>query len=108
MICRNSSYKWTFLKINKNGITTAVAKIVPKKILVSVSLKIFFSVKGINKIPNKIIVGSLTINQIGMYVEGKFFEYINLPYVLVPTLLKWLDINSTISKNNAGFNHKGG
>ena len=62
---------------------------VPKKIAFFLSLKIFFSEKGNNKIPKIIIIGIFTAIQIGMYVEGKSWAYIILPNVFVPTLLKW-------------------
>ena len=65
-----------------------VSSKVPKKVAFFLFSKILFSVKGNNKIPKIIIIGIFTAIQIGIYVEGKSLEYIILPKVVVPTLLK--------------------
>ena len=66
-----------------------VSSKVPKKVAFFLFSKILFSVKGNSKIPKIIIIGIFTAIQIGIYVEGKSLEYIILPKVVVPTLLKW-------------------
>ena len=60
---------------------------VPKIVDTLLFVNIFFSEKGINKMPTIINNGSFTINQINKYVGGKSVAYIILPKVFVPTLL---------------------
>ena len=95
-----------------SGIINVVSKILPKKIDLFFSLKIFFSDKGNAKIPIIIKTGILTASQIRMYVEGRSWAYIILPYVFVPTLLKWLALIFIVviinegSNKNIGLNRK--
>ena len=58
-ICRISSYRGTLVKINNTGITKEVDSKVPKKIFLLLEVNIFFSEKGINNRPIKIIRGNL-------------------------------------------------
>ena len=50
-------------------------------------VNIFFSVNGIKKIPSKIKKGNFTDSQIGIYVGGKSFAYMQVPRVFVQTSL---------------------
>ena len=77
--------------------------ILKKKTEFFLSLNIFLSTTGIVVNPNKQINGILTINQISKYVDGKFLEYIVVPIVIVPTLLKWFKLIFKVSKNRNGF-----
>ena len=76
--------------------------ILEKKIEFFLFLNIFLSTIGMVINPNKQINGILTINQISKYVDGKFLEYIVVPIVMVPTLLKWFKLIFKVSKNRNG------
>ena len=87
IMCLTSSQSVIFHKIKMKGIKIEVAKIVPKKIFFLLFVKICFSVKGNRQIPISIKKGNLTESNIGIYVGGKSFAYMQVPKVSVHTLL---------------------
>ena len=64
--CLISSYRFALIIINIRGVNIIEDNNVPNIKDAFLSLKIFLSEKGTKKIPNKIINGNLTANQISM------------------------------------------
>ena len=64
--CLISSYRFALIIINIRGVNIIEDNNVPNIKDAFFSLKIFLSEKGTKKIPNKIINGNFTANQISM------------------------------------------
>ena len=84
--CLISSYKFTFNRIKNNNIDNKDIDNEPNNINSNLFMNNFFSIMGNNKIPIKIMIGNLKKSQIGMYEEGRFCAFLQVPRVIVQTV----------------------
>ena len=99
--CLNSSYKFTFNKINRKIINKVDTIIGATNKVLWVKWKKIFSLKIKKIIPKIMMTGNLKKNHIGKYDEGKFCAFMHSPKVTVQTVwMCWLiDFNPFTTSN---------